>query len=261
MARSHKKPIASTVSRPVPSKSRRPSLEVVERFATISMAFLGFLAFAWQVREQVGSRTEIITVETEEPELTLDGDIRLPINVINHSDRAAYIRNVLVNQSLSDSTSSGGSLSFAPDSVIKIEPGGMAHYSASSVPILRAVSLSQSPNIFVHVKTTRKSHRLPISFRFSAATLNTISLAAGGAPVTRALDNRTASALRERIAAECRTLVSPLADTVGVWRDSNGGFWIGGRSVEGGMRATEFICAGIADAALADSIKQLPTRR
>ena len=243
-----------------PRSQRRLTLEKVERLATISMAFLGFVSFAWQIREQVSNKVEVIAVETGEPDLTSDGAIRIPLNVINHSDRTVYIRSVILYSATSYSASPDSSLSFDPDSTIRIEPGSIAQFSASPVPILRALALSQATNSAVQVKTTRKIHHYPVKFHFPAVVLNTISVAAGSAPATRVLNTHTASALRARITAECRTLVAPVADSIGVWRTPTGEIWFGGHPVEGGLQATEFICAGIAAAALDDSIKRRVSR-
>jgi hypothetical protein len=201
--------------------------EQSEKFATVFMAFLGLLAFGWQVVEQTGAKTERIVIETGEPTITPQGTIRLPLHVMNHSERSVYVRDVGL------SMSSQSPINFAPDSVVKLESGDKHTYD-STVPVTFALSASQSSELVIQIRTTRKRHDYPARYIFSVATMNTIAQAAGVRPPTLSLDSSTALALRNRIAEECNAKL-----VGGLWRDRNGDLWVGG-AVQPGQAAAVF---------------------
>ncbi|MET0396155.1 MAG: PTS fructose transporter subunit IIB [Longimicrobiaceae bacterium] len=182
---------------------------------TFFMALLGVAAFAWQVKENVGARTEVLNVETGDPVITSQGFIRLPVSVINLGQVTVYVRSV-------ELTDNSGKLlvSFRPNSVEKMEAGEIRPYTAAT-PILAALQINQSSDLILRIKTTREIHQHRARYVFSAATINTIATAAGQRPPTLALDSTTASELRAQIEKECGALKNGRA--LALWRDMSTG--------------------------------------
>lgn len=191
-----------TVAQASPIRRRRLFLfswDEAEKLATVSMAFLGFLAFGWQVHENFSSKSERVGVETGEPAITPEGGIRLPLHVVNRSDRDIYVRAVTLH------TRDSAQVKYLPDSVIKLEAGDI-HTFDSKMTVASALQIIRLERVSVEVKTTRKSHGQLVQYTLGAATLNTIAVAAGILPPTLDLDSATAADLRVQMVRACGAL-------------------------------------------------------